>query len=69
METLPLESRNTQTGVGKQITCPKCAEPWVLKVKEISRKATRTPYLYCYHYDPPSRKIHWCYIGKINPLE
>ncbi len=56
------------TGVGKQVTCPKCAKSGILKVKEVCRKNKRTSYLYCYHYNRTTRKVRWCYVGTLARL-
>ena len=65
MDTTPSQIDEGAKNVGKQLTCSKCAKPGVLKVKRIYRKMKRTPYLYCYHYDSQSRKIRWCYVGRV----
>ncbi len=65
LETKVPTAKNTASRVGKEIICPRCHRPGVLKLKEIPRKESVYHALYVYHYDRMAKRIKWHYYGKL----
>ena len=65
LNPLLLQASYTHPAVGKEVACPRCGRPGIVKVKWINRKTKLYPALYIYHYDPASRKITWHYYGRL----